>query len=462
MTADADSRTRRGAEPAPPRRRHWWRWVGRVVAVLGVAALLTFWWTTLRLAEPASWPPPSAAISAADSVRATAAFAARSHPSVGDLDMRYGWSTAASIEPLPEGRRFFPRMLADIRAARSSIHLMQFGFRPGRVGGAFAAALEDALARGVEVRLVVDGYGSRISGGSRVMYDRLASAGAQIVVNDAVGLPRTGLWRDRSLAWSLAQFGHPEHRKMLIVDGRIAYIGGAGIEDHFMNGGFYDVMVRVTGDVVRQLQSVFLTTFRAHGGPLPATEAGLSRYFPVPADPGEKPVVVVGTKHARDVSALEVCRRLIDGARRRLDLTGPYLTDDDLIDRIAAAARRGVAVRLLVSKHSNSAVHDAALRRHYSELLAAGVQIWEYPHAVMHGKVLLADDTVLVGTVNLDDWSLYRSNEVALLIEDGATAELVERRLFLPCMAVSHPAEAPSGAWTRLIDWLADQLSYFL
>ena len=122
----------------------------------------------------------------------------------------------------------------------------------------------------------------------------------------------------------------------------MAWTGGAGIEDHFANGGFHDVMVRVTGDVVRQAQAAFLTSFRGHGGPLPSD---LAEYFPEPASAGSTPIALAQVIPGGFVAASQAIREQIDGARRRLDVMNPYLTDRDMLERILAAARRGVAVR---------------------------------------------------------------------------------------------------------------------
>jgi len=442
-------------------RRSRWRTPLALALVIG-GTWTALWWGVLRMAEPPSWPPATTAVTADGALRATADIVSRDDVTVSDLGTQFAWSTAATVDPLPEGRRFFPRMLDDIRAARGSVHILQFGFTPGEVGDEFAGALEAAVGRGVEVRLVVDSYGSRPSQNADAMYDDLAAAGAQIVVNDVLPPFETGLWPDRDLEWSLRQVGHYEHRKLLLVDGRVAYIGGAGIEDHFANGRFHDVMTRLTGNVVRQLQLAFLTTFRAHGGPLDGDVAALAPYFPEPGDRGDKPACVVGTAHARDVSALQASRQLIDDARRRIDITNLYFTEDEFVDRIIAAAGRGVKVRLLVARGSNSAIHSAALRHHYGRMLDAGIEIWEYPDAVVHGKVLVVDGTVLFGTVNLDAWSLYRAYEVGVVVADDQAADLFEQRLFGPDIAVSRPGEAPTDLWTRLVDWGADKLSYFL
>ena len=131
-----------------------------------------------------------------------------------------------------------------------------------------------------------------------------------------------------------------------------------------------------------------------------------------------KPAVVVGTRHARDVSALQATREMIEQARERVDITNPYFTDDGIVDLVISAAQRGVKVRVLVAQESNSAIHSAALRHDYSRMLDAGIEIWEYPDAVVHGKVLVADGAVMFGTINLDAWALYRAYEVAALVDD--------------------------------------------
>ena len=156
-----------------------------------------------------------------------------------------------------------------------------FGWREGEIGMRMAALLERKLAEGVEVRVIVDGLGSRPYWQAREMFTRLAAAGAQIVVNDVLPPERDGLFPDRPRSiWRQDEFGRADHRKLYVSTGTIAWTGGAGIEDHFNDGRFHDVMVRVTGDVVRQAQAAFLTSFRGHGGPLPAD---LSPLFPAPA-----------------------------------------------------------------------------------------------------------------------------------------------------------------------------------
>ena len=140
----------------------------------------------------------------------------------------------------------------------------------------------------------------------------------------------------------------------------------------------------------------------------------------------------------------------------------PYLTDADIIQRVIAAAERGVEVRVVVAETSNNKYAEAALSHHYRDLIDAGVEVWEFPGAVVHAKVVVADDQVSFGTVNLDAWALYRDFELAMIVEDPATVELFESRLFEPDIARSELAQPPTGVLDRAYAWMWDKFAYFL
>ena len=352
------------------------------------------------------------------------------------------------MEPLVEGKEFFPPIFADVEAARASVHILMFGWREGDVGRRMAALLSAKLAEGVAVRIICDSFGSRPYKQAREMFTGLARAGAQIVVNDVFPPNRRGLFPDgQRIEARPDELGRADHRKLYVLDGEVAWIGGAGIEDHFENGGFHDVMARVTGDVVRQAQAAFLTSFHGHEGPLPHD---LGPLFPEPADPGTIPVtlaqVIPGGHHA----ASEAIAAQIDASRTRLDVMNPYVTDHAMVDRILAAARRGVRVRVVVSAKSNNAQASASFRHRYAELQAAGAEVWELPATVVHAKVVVADETVSFGTVNLDAWALYRNSEIAMLAESASLAAAFEERLFEPDIARSAPGRPPEGLRERL------------
>ena len=431
------------------------------LAVGALAALFVLAYRRLLgVTRRPSWPPPFDAVTSAGAQAATEAFVARGSARPHDAALPFAWSTAGTIEPLVEGVNFFPRIFADVKGARSTVHILMFGWREGEVGMKMAALLERKLKEGVEVRIIVDGFGSRPYKQAREMFTSLAASGAQIVVNDVFPPSRYGLYPDgQRVGRRQDELGRADHRKLYVIDGAVAWTGGAGIEDHFENGGFHDVMVRVTGDVVRQAQAAFLTSFHGHGAPLPSQ---LSSFFPEPTDPGSTPIALAQVIPGGHLAASQAIREQIDGARERLDVMNAYLTDRGMIERIVAAAQRGVRVRVVVSKTSNNAQATAALKHHYADMLEAGIEVWELPETVVHAKVIVADDIVSFGTVNLDAWALYRNSEIMMIARSAEAAALFEERLFEPDIARSHPGEPPSGSRERRQSLLWSKLARVL
>jgi cardiolipin synthase len=436
----------------------WRRAVGGGVLIALSVLVSLILWQVIFITEDDSWPPPADAITA-DSAQAVTEQFTRGSPRPRDLDLEYAWTTAATVEPFAEGAEFYPRIVDDIQNATESVHILMFGWDSNEIGTELAGVLEEKLAEGVEVRIVVDDQGSDPDGKNKDMYSDLVRAGAEVVANDTIQLDFDGLFVDRGFDWRQDEFGRAEHRKLYVIDGTVAWTGGAGIQDHFANGRFHDVMARVTGDVVRQAQAVFLTAFRAYGGPVPDD---LAPYFPTQPETGTMPTALVQVVPGGYVSATQATRELIDKATARLDLMNPYLTDADMLQRLIAAAKRGVHVRVVVSETSNNKYAESALSHHYRDLIDAGVEVWEYPGAVVHAKIVVADDTVQFGTLNLDAWALYRDFELGMVVEDAATAELFESRVFEPDIARSNPGQPPSGVWDRSTAWLWDKVSYFL
>jgi cardiolipin synthase len=295
---------------------------------------------------------------------------------IDDLALAFDESSAGSAEVLVEGEQFYPPMLADIESATTSVHINQFGFRPGAVGDGFADALIRKAKEGVPVRLVVDRQGSAPEEGAREHYEKLTANGIEVCVVRATK-PRSThglLGGDGTLRWNLAGLGHIDHRKVVLVDGRTGWVGGAGIEDHFQDGRFHDLFLRVTGPVVSQLQLVFVASFRWLGGEIPLD--GLGGLFPDESE-GEIPAVVLHNAPGRYRPITDQIARMLDGARETLDVVNPYVTDRGMIGKIAGAARRGVRVRLFVPANANNWACAAAPHFHHGKLLEAGVRILE-------------------------------------------------------------------------------------
>src|SRR5688500_8210457 len=349
--------------------------------------------------------------------------------SLGALALAFDESAASSAEVLVEGEAFYPPMLEDIASASSSIHINQLGFRPGVVGNAFAEALIAKALEGVPVRMVVDRQGSKPEEDSQALYERLAAAGIDVCVVRATK-PRTQngpLSGGGALRWNLRGLGHIDHRKVIVIDGRIGWVGGAGIEDHFQDGRFHDLFLRVEGPVVSQLQLVFLASFRWLGGTIPVD--GLDAFFP-PLEPGEDPIPaqVLHNAPGRYRPITDAIARVLDTAAETLDVVNPYVTDRGMINRIAKAARRGVRVRLFVPANANNWACAAAQQFHHPKLLDAGVRILEYP-TMLHAKAFVRDgEELLAGTCNLEAWSLKRFFEIDLQLRSQALAGQFDER----------------------------------
>jgi cardiolipin synthase len=371
---------------------------------------------------------------------------------VDDLALAFDETVAATVEVHVEGRNFYPPMLADVAGAESSIHVNQFGFRPGEIGEAFASALLAKAADGVRVRVVVDRQGSDPDRSSRTFFERLVAGGIEVCVvratqpRAATGPLGAGTARRR---WNLAQLGHIDHRKVVVVDGRTGWVGGAGIEDHFQDGRFHDLFLRLTGPVVSQLQLVFVATNRWLGGSIGPDD--LDELFPAHTAPEDPiPAVVLHNAPGRYRPITEAIADVLDGAKRTLDVVNPYVTDRGMIRRIERAARRGVAVRLFVPADANNWACAAAQRFHHRSLLDAGVRILEYP-TMLHAKAFVRDgEEVLAGTCNLEAWSLKRFFEIDVRVRSARVARQFDERFSAPAEAVSSPGRALAGGRERL------------
>ena len=258
-----------------------------------------------------------------------------------------------------------------------------------------------------------------------------------------VRVPRGPLSAGGSTGWNLSGLGHIDHRKVVVVDGRIGWVGGAGIEDHFENGEFHDLFVRVEGPVVAQFQLVFVASLRWLGGEV--TGSTVAELFP-PLDEGPDPVpaVVLHNAPGRFRPITTAIAALLDSAQDTLDVVNPYVTDRGMIGRIVKAARRGARVRLFVPANPNNWACGAAEQFHHQRLLDAGVQILGYPK-MLHAKAFIGDGRhVLVGTCNLEAWSLKRFFEIDIGFESTELAQQFEDRFIAPAQDVSSNLKAPS------------------
>ena len=441
-------------------RRSWkgrLRRYARNLLLLFAVLLIAVWWQVLRIVEHDHWPPPEDAVTADQALQTTQDFVSenRKRDEVAiDLAPTY----ASAPEFFLDGTQFFPRILTDVEEAEESIHILMFAFAPGAWGDMIADALIAKAQEGVEVRLITDEQGSHPEDRNTALYQRLVDGGVQIVINDVWPPQYSGELPDRDFEWSLDQAGRADHRKMLVIDGRIGWVGGAGFEDHFAGGEWLDTFARMQGDVVRQLQLIFCASFHAYGGSLPDD---LTAYFPVPATPGDVRVTVLQNIPGGFLPGTQASREAIRNADTRLDVLNPYFSDSEFIDLVTEAGERGVDVRVATSMNSNNMPAQWAARHRYSQMFDAGLSLYEVP-GVLHAKVTVADDTVILGSINYDAWSLYRNLELALMFEDAGVVEDVTSQIVDPVIATGTVPEVIDGWQEEIPAQFWWWLRYFL
>jgi cardiolipin synthase A/B len=380
-----------------------------------------------------------------------------------DEAMTFAPTQVTSVELLLKGERYFPRILEDIAAARDHIHMLFYAIRPGAIADAVVEALDERARAGLEVKVAVDAIGSGVDTTSRGLYKRMRASGVEVVANDGIAILRGGRIGSRRVRFHAEDALHFDHRKMMVIDGRTAYVGGTGIEDHFADGRFTDVMCRVTGPVVSQIQLAFLTSWVKDGGPRPPDLVGLFHDDVATAGP---PVPDLGVTLMMNVPGTghhpirEAILEGLDQARERIDIVNPYIATAAVIQRFLDAARRGVAVRVVVPEQPRPALPLAAFQAWYPELIEAGVTIVRHP-GMAHAKVYRFDDRLLVGSCNLDHQSLYRNDELDLRFEGAAIRGLAEP-FFDELIAASTPAEASTALHTRAWEHLVRRLARIL
>jgi len=347
--------------------------------------------------------------------------------------------TGQRVEVLTNGTQFYPAMLSAIREAHHCINVEAYIFEPGQVADQIVAALADKARSGVEVRIVLDAIGS-----SGMLFSAAAST-----------LSEAGcrLHYYQRLTWyRLHRANNRTHRELLIVDGRVAFVGGAGVADWWSDSAasgepaWRYTMVRIEGPIVASLQGVFAENWLECCGEILTSP----RHWPAlgPAGPAEA-MLVKSSPADRATSSRVVFQMLFEGAVTSVDISTPYFLPDRSLRRaLARASQRGVRVRVVVpGRLSDQKLVRLASRRLYRELLENGVRIFEYRPSMTHVKALMVDDVwAVIGTTNVDNRSFEHNDEVNVAFrESHVTARL--RHDFEADIAASE--EVTLAAWSR-------------
>ncbi len=348
-----------------------------------------------------------------DPARALRSLAAELVPAVrlADRLSEFPLTSGNAFTLLPHYDAAIERIVDEIAGAHHYVHLLFYIFENDEVGARVTDALEAAARRGVAVRVLMDAIGSRA--GLAHLGPRLRAAGAEVVA-----VMPLRLWGPNA-----ARFDLRNHRKIVVVDGACAYFGSQNIVSAHANRGLVneELLVRVTGPLVRHLHAVLLGDRYLETGTLPPESDDLSPAPPAEAEHGFAQVVPSGPGY-NEGTAEAVMIALMYGARSRIVLTSPYvIPSEPFLAAMLAAARRGVRVDLIVDAESNKPLVQLAQQSFYDVMLAAGVGIHRHKKSFLHAKHLSVDeDVALVGSSNLDIRSFALNAEVSVLIHDHA------------------------------------------
>ena len=372
-------------------------------------------------------------------------------------DRALRWSEGNRVDLFDTGRAGLQAMLHAVERAQRRIHLETYILRADTIGRECLAALAEHARDGVEVRVLYDAIGS--FGFDEAALAPLQDAGGETVVFNPL-LP----------FWPRFAPRRRDHRKILVVDGRIGFMGGLNIGDEYVSGlgrqekrgEWRDAHVRVEGPCVRDLEAVFLESwFRADG---PALDwQGLLDEVPAPAGNVRCAVLADGPTYQRRRTR-DLLVASLRHAEREVRLVSPYFAPGRrVLEELADAGARGVRVSLLLAgDRTDHPSLQRAARSALPALLKRGVAVHEYDAEMMHAKLACFDDDfAVVGTSNLDRQSFYHSYEVNLILEDADLAKRVRERFDTDAArarTIDLATLARRSLFERVRDWLASLL----
>jgi len=369
---------------------------------------------------------------------------------------------------LQDGPATYQAMFAAMRKAKDHINLETYIFEDDEIGKQFADLLLETQAAGAQVNLIYDSVGCMNT--PKEFFERLRAGGIQILEYNPIN-PLTGNQKE----WLL---NNRDHRKLLVVDGRIAFIGGINISESYSSGpsikserkkaantaGWRDTHLQIEGPVVAEFQKQFMDTWSKQKGPPLAQK----NYFPKLDKQGDEIVRAISSASADPHSLIYLTLlSAIANAEQRVDITNAYFVPDpQLLTSLTDAAQRGVDVRLVLPSHSDSWTVFHAGRSHYTRLLRAGVKIYERRGAVMHSKTASIDGVwSTIGSTNLDWRSFLHNDELNAAILGRDFSRQMDA-VFAKDMAESDAVDLARWEDRSLLlhfkEWAARLLEYWL
>lgn len=391
-----------------------------------------------------------------------------------DIKMLAALEEAATSSPLIAGNKItllfdgpktMAAMMAAVSAAKDHINLETYIFDQDELGMQFADLLIAKQRAGVQVNIIHDSIGTL--GTPVEFFDKMRAAGINLTEFNPVNpLKRFGPWR----------LNNRDHRKILVVDGRIGFTGGINIADEYSNSslfrsrkksvsepGWRDTHLQIEGPAVAALQWLFLDAWASQNTQnLPDRD-----FFPPLTEIGNKIVRIIASKPNGDFEIYKAYILAIQEARKTIHLTAAYFAPDaQFLESLIQAARRGVGVTLVLPSVSDAGLVMYAGRSSYDELLDAGVRIYQFQDSVLHAKTAVIDGVwSTVGSANIDVRSFLHNHEMNVVVlgdEFGSRMEAAFKEDIKNSIEITRAAWRERSFSERIKEWVARRLEYFL
>ena len=364
-----------------------------------------------------------------------------------------------SVELFHGGRQFFEALFSAIRSAEHTLLLEYYLIHNDRIGSELAKDLAAAVQRGVKVKLIYDFIGCLET--PAAYFKNLSKQGVRLFPFNKPSFQRGVYWFDKR-----------DHRKMTIVDGRLAFLGGFNIADEYTgcladSQNFRDLGFSICGEAVSELETIFYESWHMERAlPLPLTVPGGQRQHVAKNGDAAVNIISGGPRQRRSYIRDAFQVNIASAAEEILIATPYFVPGPRLIRSMLRAVRRGVRVRLLLPARSDVPLMLLLGRSSYATLLRGGVEIFELEREILHAKVMLIDaERTVIGSANLDQRSFHRNFEINCVVDNVQFGGQI-RELLLEEIEGSHSVELDvherRGALIRIMERIVGLFSWFL
>ena len=360
-----------------------------------------------------------------------------------DVALNFRETFSNDLEPLAGRDAFWTSLVRDIKTAKSSINIHIFGMRADKWGWEFARILAEKSRQGVEIKILADLYGARMTWyrryASRRLFDFYRENGVDFVFYKA------------SLNPFNSKFLHFDHRKYFIIDGKIAYNTGYTIERH-MREEMFDIGVKARGPIVNQIQASFFLNYFSNGGKARQRNFGefYRKFFPASSNPGNMHAHLAINVPNRQHRITESYYQKISNARKSVYVINPYFTDNRIVKSLIRAKENGAEVNVILPYNPENPLNSKNTTYHAWQLAKRGVKVHLFlgpeKFGRLHAKGILVDDEfVSIGSCNMDKMALYQNYEQNIESRDAKFAEKTKKNIFEYAMKYSAAFRQPQG-----------------